>query len=355
MKRNLKNILPICFIFIFNISLAQKDSLTIIYQNAYESINNMLKGKEPINFKKAVFVTENAFYDNVLSYEKFNNYIDFLVKLSEAFRKANPLKDYKFSDSIEVAKSGSTFKIMKDSIFDIKHNLVLKPFVYDFDDIFAEKDWSKMFVTKLLTTHTGNCHSLPFLYKILCEEQNVKAYLSFAPNHIYIKQRNKKDGWYNSELTSGLFPIDAWVMASGYVSTETIKNSLFMDTLSQKQSLAICLIDLARGYENRMKSDYYGFVTMCCNTALTYNPNYVEGLLYKAETLKKQYDLYTSSGLPTQAKEIFPEMQTAYVKLAKLGYREIPEDMYYQWISSLEKDKEKYQNKQINRTFNKGK
>jgi len=43
------------------------------------------------------------------------------------------------------------------------------------------------------------------------------------------------------------------------------------------------------------------------------------------------------------------------VKLAKLGYREIPADMYNQWMTSLKKDKEKYQNKQINRTFNKSK
>jgi hypothetical protein len=241
---------------------------------------------------------------------------------------------------------------MKDSIFDTQHNLVLKPFAYDFEDSFAETDWSKMFVIKLLSTHTGNCHSLPFLYKILCEEQNTKAYLAYAPNHIYIKQRCKKDGWYNSELTSGMFPIDAWVIASGYVSTQTIKNSLYMDTLSQKQSLAQCLIDLARGYQRKAKDNYFDFVLMCCNTALKYNPHFVEGLLYKAETLKKQYDYFSAEAMPSKAQSIYPDMQTAYVSLAKLGYREIPEEMYTEWINSLEKNKEKYQNKKINNTFN---
>lgn len=312
----------------------------------------MLEGKEPISFKKAVFATENAYYDNQLSYEKFNGYILYLVKIAEAYRNANPLKDYKFADSIEIEKSGSTFKIMKDSIYDTKHSLAIIPFRYDFDDIFAEHDWTKMFVTKLLTTYSGNCHSLPFLYKILCEEQDAKAYLAYAPNHIYIKQRCKKDGWYNTELTSGLFPIDAWVMASGYVNTETIKNSLYMDTLSPQQSLAQCLVDLARGYEKRTKENYYDFVLMCCNTALKYNPNFVEGLLYKAETLKKQYDYYLRSAMPSQGQAVYPQMQKAYVTLAKLGYREIPEEMYAQWINSLEKDKNKYQNKKISNTFN---
>ena len=339
----------------FGFAKSQTDSLTAIYRNAYTIINNMLIGKEPINFKKVVFISENAFYKNELSYEKFDSHIKALVKISEAYRKANPIKDYKYTDSTEVAISGSVFRIMKDSIFDTKHNLVLNPFMYDFEDSFGETNWSKMFVTKLLMTHSGNCHSLPFLYKILCEEQGAKAYLSYAPNHIYIKQRNKKDGWYNTELTSGLFPIDAWVMASGYVSTETIKNSLYMDTLSQKQSLSQCLVDLARGYEHLNKEDYFDFVLLCCNTALKYNPNYVEGLLYKSETLKKQYDNYNASGMTLKAQDVFPDMQSSYVKLAKLGYREIPEEMYYKWINSLEKDKEKYQNKQINRTFNKGK
>ena len=264
---------------------------------------------------------ETKYYNNQLSYDEFNAYIQFLVKISEAYRKANSLHGYNFSDS-----------------FDINYNLVIKPFIYDFEDSFDENDWRKMFVTKLLVTHTGNCHSLPFLYKILCEEQGSKAYLAYAPNHIYIKQRNKKDGWYNTELTSGLFPIDAWVMASGYVSTETIKNSLYMDTLSQKQSLAQCLIDLARGYERLKKENYYDFVTMCCNTALKYNPNYVEGLLYKSETLKKQYDNFNQSGVPSQAQAIFPDMQKSYVYLAKLGYREIPEEMYNEWINSLSKN-----------------
>lgn len=355
MKAKIKYGVIAYFILCFGFAKAQTDSLTAIYTNAYNTINEMLVGKAPVSFKKAVFVSENAFYKNTLSSEKFDTYIKYLVKISEAHRKVNPIKDYKYSDSLSVSISGSVFRVMKDSIFNTNGNLVLDPFIYDFEDSFGETDWSKMFVTKLLSTHSGNCHSLPFLYKILCEEQNVKAYLAYAPNHIYIKQRCKKDGWYNSELTSGLFPIDAWVMASGYVSTETIKNGLYMDTLSQKQSLAQCLIDLARGYERLKQENYFDFSLICINTALKYNPNYVEGLLYKSETLKKQYDYFNSIAMPAKAQEIFPVMQSTYVKLAKLGYREIPEEMYTQWINSLPKDKEKYQNKQINRTFNKGK
>jgi len=64
-----------------------------------------------------------------------------------------------------------------------------RPYVYDFDDFMGDKDWTKQFVTKLMRTHTGNCHSLPYLYKILCEEIGAKASLVLGPNHVYIKHR----------------------------------------------------------------------------------------------------------------------------------------------------------------------
>jgi hypothetical protein len=57
----------------------------------------------------------------------------------------------------------------------------------------GDKDWSKMFVTTLIRTHNGNCHSLPYLYKILCEEIDSKASLSLEPNHVYIKQLDEKN------------------------------------------------------------------------------------------------------------------------------------------------------------------
>ena len=79
-----------------------------------------------------------------------------------------------------------------------------------------------------MATRKGNCHSLPFLYKILAEELGAKANLALAPNHIYIKHWNEKDGWYNTELTSGIFPIDSWLMASGYIHLDAVANKLYM-------------------------------------------------------------------------------------------------------------------------------
>jgi len=231
------------------------------------------------------------------------------------------------------------------------------PFVYDFDDIWGAYDWSNMFVSKLLQSKKGNCHSLPYLYKILAEEMNTKAYLSIAPNHFYIKGQNKSNGWYNTELTSGIFPNDAWLMASGYIHLDAVMNKMYMEALSDKQSIAICMIDLAKGYERKLGFfANYDFILKCCDTALKYYPNYINALLYKAEVKKKQFQSLMKIHLAEypsdifqfpEAKQLFDEMTALYSKIHDLGYRRMPEEMYLTWLASLIKEREKYENKKI--------
>jgi hypothetical protein len=150
----------------------------------------MLTDSIPLSFKRAVFVTENAYSNNQYSYQAFDENIKLLSKLCHKISAQNPIT-YNETDKEEINKYAAVFRLMTDSVrfgLDSSKYFVTEPYVYDFDDFWGEKRWEKMFVTKLLATHSGNCHSLPFLYKILCEELGAKAYLAMAPNHIYIKQ-----------------------------------------------------------------------------------------------------------------------------------------------------------------------
>ncbi|MCW5921846.1 MAG: hypothetical protein KIS77_05840 [Saprospiraceae bacterium] len=36
-----------------------------------------------------------------------------------------------------------------------------KPYGYDFEDPWGKQDWSKQFVTKLMGSGKGQCHSMP--------------------------------------------------------------------------------------------------------------------------------------------------------------------------------------------------
>lgn len=245
------------------------------------------------------------------------------------------------------------YTILKDTVTVSKGNgqqYYHLPFTYDFTDFFGREQWSNMFVSKLLISQQGNCHSLPYLYKILADELGATCWLSLAPNHMYIKNRCSKIGWYNTELTSGEFPIDAWITTSGYIPLKAIQTGLYMDTLSNQQAIALCVLDLAKGYEFQTKNYYDGFILNCCDLVLQYHPVNSQALLLKAETLKRVYEKQLSDK-DSNAKETYNSMESLYVKLFDLGYREMPAKMYMEWLMSVTKQSNKYTNKQLKATL----
>ena len=101
-----------------------------------------------------------------------------------------------------------------------------------------------------MKTKSGNCHSLPSYYKILCEEIGGSAYLALAPNHLYIKHIDEKGQWTNLELTNAGFPRDQWIIKEMAISVEAIKNGIYMTPLTPKQTLAMTMFDLASAYQS---------------------------------------------------------------------------------------------------------
>jgi hypothetical protein len=344
----------IFLIAVFNLislySYSKPVSIDTNYLKVYETLENMLSKKEPASFKYAVFLTENLSMDNALIYSKFDEHITKLATLVKYWMEFNTLKDYHYSDSLNVHRNYALYTFFKDTLKmsvspggDFFH----LPYTYDFNDFSGEKDWRMMFVTKLLITHTGNCHSLPYLYKILADEIDAKCWLALAPNHMYISNRCEKIGWYNTELTSGDFPIDSWIMASGYLPLQAVQNGIYMDTLSNQQSIALCVLDLAKGYEHKVRNYSDGFILKCCDLSLQYFPLNVQALLLKAETLKHIYE-QEKLQKAAAAKGTYRQMEQLYMKLFDLGYREMPDQMYIQWLQSVVKERDKYLNKKVN-------
>jgi hypothetical protein len=310
-----------------------------------------------LSFKNAVFVSESAYYDNTLRGEEFEDEIKFLLKLIRLRVKSDSLI-YKGRDMEKVKTYSAIFKTLTDTTFLMTSDTsiyIFMPYRYDFEDIFGSRDWSHMFVTKLLRTRNGNCHSLPYLYKILAEELGERAFLALAPNHIYIKHRADKGGMYNTELTSATFPTDAWLMASGYITLEAIQNGIYMDTLSEKESIALCVIDLAQGYDHKYPDNDGKFIIECCDLALQHFPDYINAMMLKAETRLRQLKQLQKDTHFTYLKEVtklpdgkakWDEMNALYGKMLNLGFRQMPEQMYVEWLTSLKTEKEKYTNKQ---------
>ncbi len=352
----MRNSLLIIFLFL-TIGVKAQDREKL-YKNALVSLTEMLQDTTKIDFKKAVMTVENAYLYGTLDTLAFNDDISRLKSLAEAIYTNRTLL-YQERDSLEVKKSAALFAVITDTISFYSNDGELYkyiPFTYDFEDIWGRKNWQNMFVSKLLETRKGNCHSLPYLYKILAKEIGVEAHLALAPNHVYIKQKNRKDGWYNTELTTGIFPNDSWLMASGYIHLDAIANKLYMEALNDRQSIAMCMIDLAEGYNRAFEANDGSFTLEACEIALQYYPHYINGRILRAETIKrileqkieKEHGEFSEKIRENQEyKEVFLAMQNEYAQIHHAGYRRMPEEMYINWLISFNNEREKYLNKEI--------
>lgn len=331
-------------VILFACSLSKAQNQEVLFEKSLHTLNDMLANESHYNFKKAVFSVENAYLDGKLDTVAVNGQIRVLTNICRSLVKDRFLA-YVENDKDKVNKWASVYQVMCDSIpFIIKdQDYTYVPFRYDFDDVFGNNDLSNMFVSKLLSTRKGNCHSLPYLYKILCEELGTTANLALAPNHIYIKHQNKKYGWYNTELTSGIFPNDAWLMASGFIHVDAIKNGVYMKALDNKESIALVMMDLADAYQKTFPDNDRSFLLSCAEAATGAFPNLTSALILKAELHKKKIE----SENPTVAKEDFRKLEKEYAHIHDLGYRYMPEEMYMNWLVSLKTEREKYENKNL--------
>lgn len=318
------------------------------YNDAYLTIENMLNNKQKYSFKTAVLSVENAYYQGKLDTVEVGRKIKFIANFCRTIIRNRDLT-YNERDKELVSKYAAIFSVIcEETPILINHDTIrYKPFSYDFEDVFGHRDLSSLFVSKLITTQKGNCNSLPYLYKILAEEIGVNANLALAPNHIYIKHNIQSIGWYNTELTSGIFPQDAWLMASGFIHLDAIQNGVYMKALDNRESLGLCLVDLANAYKRSFPDNDGSFAIQCAERALQISPNLVTALLLKAETHKEQYQKMEQSD--PNAKELLSSLNREYNHIHKIGYRNMPEGMYLEWLVSLKTERKKYEDVRLGR------
>ena len=315
------------------------------FEQAFQLLRGMLQQNEP-DFKKAVFITEMAYGSNI-SYQSFDEQVTELAE--RALWLAKTQADIQ-QDTL-LALTWAIKHLMVDTINSLKNGALNQEvtFTYDFEDVFGADDVQKMFVTKLLKKGTGNCHSFPYLYKILAQELGIgdKAHLAYAPNHVFIRMK-LDERWWNLELTNGYFLQDWFMMATGYIHVPGIQGKIYMTPLTEQESIAACIMDLATYYEHKYGMD--NFLLKCCELALEYYPNCIQALMVKANCWNTvvsykmdQYGLSTAEQArrhPSIAKD-FATMESVFALIDEKGYVPVPEEQYLQWLESMEQEKEK--------------
>lgn len=317
--------------------------LTLHFYKAFNSIDSMLSINKKLSLKRAVFEIENTFYDNQLNYTNFNKKITYIVDVC----KLKMAKE-KIELSNREAVNMIIYQVLCDTV-EVQNPKTLipyksLPYKYDFEDFMGEKNYSKMFVTKLLKTHKGNCKSMPLLYLIIADELNTNAYLCFAPSHSFVKFQDNKNNWVNIELTNGRLSSDAWMLGSGYIKAEALNKQIYLDTINKKQLIASLLCDLADIY--KIKIGYDDFILKCINRSLDIYPNNILAIMKKSDyyTLLLQYIIKqkgkTSVAELQQDKnsnEIFFHRNLMYEQIDNSGYEPMPKEIYQTWLNSVEK------------------
>ena len=344
MQRTFITILFLTFFIAFSFSQTHKQ--LSIYQASFDEMMSMIKDEKPVDFKRAVFLVENAHYDNTLDYEKFCAEIDKHVENIKNLIKSQSAEVQKF-------KTVGNWAIFVYMTTELPEN-DYKPFLYDFDNFLPSQNLENGFVTKLLRTKKGNCLSLPYLYKIFANEIGAEAHLAFAPMHCYIKHKDEEGKWRNIELTNGSIARDVWIMQSMGITSEQIASGLYMRSISEKECIAACISDLLYLYDRKYLLD--SFTLPVIDTALIYFPNDVRLLMHKSNT----YDVF----IFTEKKQQNPDyeevinsytaiMEETNKKISELGYIQSDVKEYERWARSEgrkinEKTQEKRRKEQEN-------
>lgn len=330
---------------------------TKFYQKAFDQLTEL--NEKDFSVKKATFIIENAYFEEQQNYAEFEQ----LIKQTGDFLREK-MTELGYDQNRNLAKNFMLFKFFSDTLEIKSKNLKHLPFKYDFVDYLGEKDWSKMFVSKLLATGKGQCNSLPRLYLILAEEIGAEAFLSLSPNHSYIKFRDEDDNWYNVELTNGMFTTESMILQSGFIKSEALQNGIYMQQMTEKQLLSQLLSDFAQGYAR--KFGYDSFAKKVVDKSLELYPNSITANMLNSNYLTIQFEYVAQQiGINPRDKNslqnihnypkivnLLNNVNVQYDKVDNLGFEFMSAEAYQVWLSSLKETKQKQDSEDMKKQFN---
>ena len=328
---------------------------TECFHNALSEMGRMLTGEIPISLKDAVFMSENAYFGNRMSYKDYND----KIKETAGFCRAK-IRQQGLNPNDNEVLCMTLFHYMTDT-FKLKlsgseRTLIHYPIKYDFEDYDGRENISNVFVTKLMAKNSGQCHNMPQFYLIVAEELGAKVHLSTSPKHSFIKFQDNDGYWNNIELTCGAIFNDQHYLGSGFIKAEALRNKIYLEPLTRQQTIAEVTVDLACNYIR--KYGYDGFVQQCVDMALKYNPNSSRACMVQANlnTVRAMY-VIERAGMPPverlaecpQAYRLYQKMHQSYKTLEDIGYEEMPNDAYQGWLDNMNKEKMKPEYQQNNK------
>lgn len=142
------------------------------------------------------------------------------------------------------------FKALRDYLYRPSLLSGRKPFRYDFEDDMNAK--AKL-LSVYLSTHKGNCISMPVLLVILGQKLNIAVTLATAPAHLYVMFRGDNGQWYGVEATNGGGWTDEDSQRAQFprLTQTAIANGVYLQPLTRREAATVIADTLLEHYENR--------------------------------------------------------------------------------------------------------
>lgn len=314
--REIKVLLIICFAVFVTKTRAQRNITKERFDSAYNEIVAMLEDEKPLSIKRSVFLSEWAYLDGCLDYEQ-----DFCVPLSKGAQYMRRLIAANNWDKYQTAKQIAICTFFFQPVSGNNYTV----FSYDFSNEYPDGDWHHQLVSRTLKTHTGQCHSLPWTFKLFAEELGAKAYIAHAPRHCFIMYKDEDnlfpEDWVNVEVTAQQYQ-PTWVIKEHFeIKDSAITVRTYLSPLTDKETIACQLSDLALAYYHKFLR-YDEFTLKCVESSLKYYPMNPNAIITKGKSLDALLlqhleqnghlrDTYTDEN-DTQSMQCLQELRTTH-------------------------------------------
>ena len=305
-----------------------------LYNQAYQEIADMLDGKIDLSIKRAVFLTEWAYLDGELNYDDFCHGIDTVATFLHNFIEVNGLQEFKTAGNYALFEyfcrpySGNGYQ----------------PFTYDYEDFSGSSDLTKLFVSKVMRTHSGQCRGLPMYYKVLAEAIGAEAHITFAPQHLFIRHQDEmeENKWVNVELTTQSLAREIFYIERFNIGDQAIRNKVYLYPLTDKETVAYLLSEmLVTGYL-RKYSDYDDLVWASVIKSLEHYPQNINALQYKANRVNNLLMKHLTTN-NHQIDEYAELLDAQSDEIKALGWSKMDYSLYEKLIRETEEQQRKEQ------------
>lgn len=323
------------------------------YTDALNGLQGMLSGKQKLSLAQAYYAMEAAYGESYLTPQEFDGIMRESAEFIKEWMRQNGLN---LKDNADINHAVQQFMAKELSIVVPRQDkdngptfstTTHQPFFYDYIDYQGDKDHRNFFLTKCLATGSGQCNSMPAVYLVLVEALGGTAYLSVAPNHSFIKYPDKSGKLRNYEPTSHWNISDQWYQEHMFISQQAVKSGIYLSPYNKKQIIADIALQLAFGYFRKFGAADGEFIKQCIDMAKAQFPKdnnilvyftYSNLYGYELAQIMRRENLTRLSDIPKS-----PAAQAAYRKwldnekrIAKLGYQDVPGNMYAEMMKEHE-------------------